>query len=159
MKVGLGWDTTADIDASVILMDKNKKKIDQVWFRQLKSKDGAVTHSGDNLTGEGDGDDEIISIDLNKLNKKVHYIWPVINIYSSGKSFNNVKGAFCRIYDAASNVEFCRFDLSQDGQVLPNTCNGNIVANFSKVGDNWILTANGYYTKGTQTYDKSVPFV
>ena len=90
MKLGLGWDTRADIDASVIVMNKAGKVLDTVFFGRLRSKDGAIKHSGDNLTGEGDGDDEIVTIDLAKISKHAHYIWPVINVYSSGKSFKDV---------------------------------------------------------------------
>ena len=65
IKIGLGWDTRLDIDASIILLDANNNKIDYVSYSKLTSNDKAIHHLGDNLTGEGDGDDEVITVKLN----------------------------------------------------------------------------------------------
>jgi tellurium resistance protein TerZ len=84
------------------------------------------------LTGEGDGDDEIIDIELEKLSDKVYSIWPVITVYTTGKTFNNVSGAFCRILDSKTHKEFCHFNLSnnRDGK-----SNGNIMGVLRRCGD------------------------
>ena len=63
-KLGLGWDTECDIDASVLLLDKKGTLLEKVYFGNLTSNNGAVVHSGDNLTGEGDGDDEVLTVNL-----------------------------------------------------------------------------------------------
>ena len=83
--MGLGWDTTngdCDIDASLILLDKDNNAVDVIYYGKLKaSHNGSVIHTGDNLTGEGEGDDEVIKIFLDRLDKKVVSIWPVVTIY------------------------------------------------------------------------------
>ena len=100
--VGLGWDTRADIDASVIMCLKSGAFKDSVYYGQLTSNDNAVVHQGDNLTGEGDGDDEQIHINLAQVKDTIHSIWPVVNVYTAGMSFNDVSGAYCRLLDKAS---------------------------------------------------------
>ena len=96
------------------MLDKNGNKVDVVYFNHLKSTDGSIQHSGDNLTGEGDGDDEVITVNLDKISKNVDSIWPIINIYTDQMTFYDVKGAFCRIIDNKSNKEFCRYNLSEN---------------------------------------------
>jgi len=71
LMLGLGWDTRLDIDASILLLDKDGKYFDHVSYSKLQSNDKSIKHMGDNTTGEGDGDDEEIVIDLNKLDKRV----------------------------------------------------------------------------------------
>lgn len=83
--MGLGWDTTngdCDIDASLILLDCNNNMVEIIYYGKLKSVYNlSVVHTGDNLTGEGEGDDEVIKIYLDKLDPKVVSIWPVVTIY------------------------------------------------------------------------------
>ena len=67
-KFGLGWDTRCDVDASIILFNKQGENIETIYYGNLKNRDNSVVHSGDNLTGDGDGDDEIITVNLGKLN-------------------------------------------------------------------------------------------
>ena len=143
IKFCLGWDTQCDIDASIITLDSNAENFDKVYWNQLKSKDGSIVHSGDNLTGEGDGDDEIITVHLDKISKKVDTIWPVINIYTDNMTFDDVEGAFCRIIDAKTNQEFCRYNLSENHDKLSN---GNIVANLKRHSNGWSMKVRGYYT-------------
>src|ERR1700755_1317164 len=91
--IGLGWDTNSsstgsafDLDASVFIMGDNKKLIGDeyfVFYNNLKSPDGAVEHTGDNLTGEGDGDDEQIRIDLSKIDPRVSEITVVVTIHEA----------------------------------------------------------------------------
>ena len=117
-----------------------------IYFGALRSADNSVIHHGDNLTGIGDGDDEVIEILLNKINPSVKYIWAVITIYTDGKTFFDVKGAFCRLFDKNSNKEFCRFNLSEN---LDQISNGCIMCSIAKFSSNWGIQSRGYYTKGT----------
>ncbi|EFH9774009.1 tellurium resistance protein TerZ, partial [Escherichia coli] len=104
---GLGWDPvkkkgllgglfggndSIDLDAGCVLMDSTGKTIDTIWFRKLKSTCGAVMHSGDNLTGEGDGDDEVIKVNLSRLPANVEYLAFTVNSFR-GQSFNDVENA------------------------------------------------------------------
>jgi len=113
--LGLGWDTgrdQVDLDASAVLLDAGKKVVDTVYFGHLKSNDGSVRHSGDNLTGEGDGDDEKIFVDLARVPANVEQIVFTVNSYR-GQTFNVVKSAFVRVVDQSSGQELCKFQLSE----------------------------------------------
>ena len=77
----------------------------------------------------------------------VDSIWPVITIYTAGDEFDDVRGAYCRLYDPMTGQEFVRSNLSQNRD---NISNGNIVANFKRNGNTWTFKARGYYTKGTR---------
>jgi tellurium resistance protein TerD len=124
--VGLGWDvrtTTGDdfdLDASAILCDQAGKVTndqDFVFFNNLTSSDGSVRHAGDNLTGEGEGDDETISVDLSTVPASVHKIVFPVSIYDAAtrkQSFGQVRNAFIRVINAADNSEIARYDLSED---------------------------------------------
>lgn len=131
LRIGLGWDTRLDIDASVILFKANGEHKDTIYFGKLQTPNKSVVHQGDNLTGEGDGDDEVIDIELGLIPSDVESIWPVITIYTNGKTFSQVSGAFCRILDKTSKKEFCRFTLSdcKDG-----VSNGNIMGVIRRAG-------------------------
>ena len=113
LQFGLGWDPvkkkglfgsifggndSIDLDAGCVLLDAAGNKIDTIWFRKLKSSCGSVVHSGDNLTGEGDGDDEIIHVNLLKLPANVEYLAFTVNSFR-GQSFNDVDNAFCRVVE------------------------------------------------------------
>jgi tellurium resistance protein TerZ len=126
--MGLGWDAikskglfgfgskteTVDLDASCVLFDEANNAIDTVWFRQLKSKDGSIVHTGDNRTGAGDGDDEQIIVDLSKVPANVKSLVFTVNSFT-GQSFAQIENAFCRIINAADNKEVARYDLSVQG--------------------------------------------
>ena len=126
IRVGLGWDvrtTTGDdfdLDASAILCDSTGKVVsdqDFVFFNNLTSSDGSVHHTGDNLTGEGEGDDETINVNLATVPATVHKIVFPVSIYdaaSRGQSFGQVRNAFIRVVNAADNAEIARYDLSED---------------------------------------------
>ena len=92
--MGLGWDpvkkktgffskkpASIDLDASCVLFDENKSNLDSVSFKQLKSKDGSITHTGDNLTGEGEGDDEQIIVNLDQVPERVKYLVFTVNSF------------------------------------------------------------------------------
>jgi len=125
--IGLGWDTNAtatgadfDLDASVFILGENKKVLsDQhfIFYNNLKSPDGAVEHTGDNRTGEGDGDDESIKIDLSKIDDRATEICIVVTIddYEARKqNFGQVRNSFIRIVDNSSNTEIMKFELDED---------------------------------------------
>jgi tellurium resistance protein TerZ len=134
--MGLGWDPVTagggggflskllnlfsspkevDLDASCALFDANKNPVDFVWFRQLKSKDGSIVHTGDNLTGAGaEEDDEKIIVDLTSVPQSVKYLVFTINSFQ-GQTFNEIKNAFCRLVDSSNNQEIARYTLSGGG--------------------------------------------
>ena len=161
---GLGWDPikkekkgflsslfggitdSIDLDASCIMLDVNGKNIDEVWFCHLKSKCRSVIHSGDNLTGEGDGDDEVIKVDLTKLPFEVEYLVFTVNSFR-GQTFNDVDNAFCRVLDQ-NNQELARYQLTEQG---PHT--GIIIATLKRNGGSWDFIAQGYPCTGETVED------
>jgi len=126
VKIGLGWDTRStdgqdfDLDASAFLLtDAGKVRGDNdfIFYNNLKSSDGSVTHTGDNRTGEGDGDDESLIIELNRVPQEVTKIVFVVTIHDATarrQSFGQVANAFIRLVNNDSNVEAARYDLSED---------------------------------------------
>lgn len=126
--VGLGWNTNCDLDAAVILTDNDLPPsetprpeaemghaLNIVNFKD-RTFGRAVKHGGDNRTGAGDGDDERIDIDLDCMPEAVKSFWVVVNIYTNGPSFSDVRGAYIRLVAAKNNHELCRFTL-EDGSV------------------------------------------
>lgn len=163
VKIGLGWDAvqkkkgllgaifgggndSIDLDASCVLMDANGSKIDTIWFRQLKSKCGAVVHTGDNLTGEGDGDDEVINVALDKLPPSVEYLVFTVNSFR-GQTFNEVENAFCRALDQ-SGKELTHFKLNEQGNHT-----GIVIASLRRSGGEWNFTAHGLAARGRMIDD------
>jgi tellurium resistance protein TerD len=124
--IGLGWDARSttgadfDLDASALMLGTNGKVLsDQhfVFFNNLRSPDGSVEHTGDNLTGEGEGDDEVIKVNLPAVPPQVDKIVFPVSIYdaeSRRQSFGQVRNAFIRVVDANSNTEITRYDLTED---------------------------------------------
>ncbi len=127
---GLGWDEATinghqvDCDVSVFLLGENGKIPAEeffIFYNNLKSPDNAVKHLGDSRGGEGDGDDESVTIDLSKIDSRVEFIYFTVTIHDSelrGHHFGNVKNSYIRIYNAADNVVLCDFKLNEsfDGQ-------------------------------------------
>ncbi|MEP7765970.1 TerD family protein, partial [Sanguibacter sp. 25GB23B1] len=116
VQLGLGWDpaqggSNIDLDASAIVLGPNGKDIDKAWFMSKKACGGAIRHMGDNLTGQGDGDDEIIQVDLSALPKGVAAVVFTINSFA-GHKFTDVKNAYCRLLDSTTGAELVRFDLT-----------------------------------------------
>jgi len=169
LHVGLGWDPvkkgggllgkvfggggsdSIDLDASMILVDGNKRVLDSVWFRQLSSRDGSVKHSGDNLTGDGDGDDEVIRVDLTRVPQEVAHLVVTVNSFR-GQTFNEVDNAFCRLVDEATKKELCKFELREKGS---NT--GFVMAVISREGNGWTVKALGAPTNGRTVQDIAAP--
>ena len=153
---GLGWDPikkkgmfgklfggndSIDLDAGCVLLDKSGAKIDTVWFRKLKSSCNSVIHSGDNLTGEGDGDDEVIRVDLTRLPAQVEYLAFTVNSFR-GQSFNDVENAFCRVVDQ-NNKELARYQLNEQGSHT-----GIVIASLRRNNGEWDFTALGKACSG-----------
>ena len=160
--MGLGWDVRKagglfgklmggggdiDLDASCLLFDGNGRMVDQVWFRQLKSGDGSIGHSGDNLTGAGDGDDETIKVDLTRLPASVQTLIFTVNSFR-GDTFDRIENAYCRVVDAASNKELVRYDLSGTGSHT-----GQVMARLKRSNGGWEFTAVGNRTSGRTFHD------
>lgn len=116
--VGLGWDTRMDLDTIAFLLDSNGKVKQTVYFSN-KIGDG-VRLNGDNLTGEGDGDDEIITVNFNELPNDIKTIALYANIFSfTGlfkKDFSSVKGAYIHLVDNTTGKELCKYSLTENGK-------------------------------------------
>ncbi|PKG24033.1 TerD family protein [Niallia nealsonii] len=128
--IGLGWDTNRydggadfDLDASAFLANENGKvinDIDFIFYNNLKHASGGVEHTGDNRTGDGDGDDEQIIIDFQKLPSHVHKIGIAVTIHdadSRSQNFGQVSNAFVRVVNEENTIEILRFDLGEDFSV------------------------------------------
>ncbi|AEW93850.1 MULTISPECIES: TerD family protein [Streptomycetaceae] len=149
--VGLGWDartTTGadfDLDASALLTDAAGKVLtDQhfVFFNNLKSPDGSVEHTGDNLTGEGEGDDEVINVDLAAVPADVAKIVFPVSIYeaeSRQQSFGQVRNAYIRVVNQADQKEIARYDLTEDASTETAMVFGELYRN----GAEWKFRAIG----------------
>ena len=124
--VGLGWDARSttgadfDLDASALLTGENGRVLSDehfVFFNNLRSPDGSVEHTGDNLTGEGEGDDETINVELPLVPATVQKIVFTVSIYEAeqrGQAFGQVTNAYIRIVNRADGAELARYDLSED---------------------------------------------
>lgn len=147
VRMALGWDPAVhgksiDLDASVIAYDRRAKKLANVWFLKLTGFSGAITHSGDNLTGAGEGDDEVISVDLNRLPPDVYALVFTVNSFS-GHKFDKVGHAFCRLVDDLTGAELVRFELSQGP---PRT--GVFMCMLTRGPQFWNMTGLGEYADG-----------
>ena len=139
-----------DLDASCVMFDAQGKQTDAVWFRQLKSKDGSVVHTGDNRTGAGDGDDEQITVDLTSVPANVKSLVFVVNSFT-GQNFSQIENATCRIVNANDNKEIARFNLSTLG-----AHNAQIMAKLYRHDAEWKLHAIGEIGNG-RTFDELMP--
>jgi tellurium resistance protein TerD len=149
--VGLGWDvrtTTGsdfDLDASALLCSaENKVLSDQhfIFFNNLKSPDGSVEHTGDNLTGEGEGDDEAIKVSLSTVPAEVAKIVFPVSIYdadSRQQNFGQVRNAFIRVVNQADNAEIARYDLTEDA----STETAMVFGELYRSGAEWKFRAVG----------------
>ncbi|MFE0830186.1 TerD family protein [Streptomyces sp. NPDC058871] len=147
VKMGLGWEPAfrgrdIDLDASVIAYGPQRNHIDSCYFGKLSILNGAIKHSGDNLTGEGAGDDEVIVVDLGRLPADATGLVFTVNSFS-GQKFTEVAKAYCRLIDAASGEELVRFDLTgaepQTGVMM-----AKLIRQFS---GEWEMTAMGEFVK------------
>lgn len=162
--MGLGWDVaqkkgflgklsgpaSVDLDASCVMFDENKNPVDAIWFQQLRSKDGSIQHTGDNLTGAGEGDDEQINVDLSKVPATVKSLVFVVNSFT-GQNFSQIENAFCRIVNAANNQEIARYNLSSQG-----THTAQIMARVYRHDGGWKMHAIGENASG-KTFSDLMP--
>lgn len=170
IKMGLGWDVGAapqksggflgglfggggsaggsiDLDASCIMLDANKQMVDAVWFGQLQSKDSSVQHTGDNRTGAGDGDDEVINVNLSRIPDHVQALVFTVNSFT-GQTFATVNNAFCRLVNASNNSEVARYDLSAQGSHT-----ALILAKIYRHNGEWKMHAIGETASGRTFHD------
>lgn len=124
--IGLGWDervtdgASFDLDASAFLLTASGKvrgDHDFIFYNQLKSQDGSVEHTGDNRSGQGDGDDESLLVDLSKVSPEIEKIAITVTIHdaqSRGQNFGQIANAFIRVVNQDSGIEIVRFDLAED---------------------------------------------
>ena len=147
---GGGQPADIDLDASVIVFDADGRVLDTVWFRQLKSKDGSINHSGDNRTGDGDGDDETISVDLGRLPSAAETLIFTVNSFT-GQNFNEVDNAVCRLVDTRGNEELCQFEKGAH--------TGVIMASLSRKSGDWKMTAIGEVMNGRTVTDMAAEAV
>ncbi len=166
VRMGLGWDAmkkkgmfgklkdqSVDLDASALLFDQRGQLVDQVWFQQLASKDGSVRHTGDNVTGAGEGDDESILVDLQAVPGEVSQIVFVVNSFT-GQDFSQIENAFCRLVDSTANdTELARYELTGSG-----SHNSQVMAKVSRAGNGWSMTAIGATASG-RTFRDLLPTV
>ncbi|WP_329465849.1 TerD family protein [Streptomyces sp. NBC_01431] len=147
VKMGLGWEPAyggkdIDLDASVIAYGPERNHLDSCYFGKLSILDGAIKHSGDNLTGEGAGDDEVIVVDLGRIPAEATGLVFTVNSFT-GQKFTEVAKAYCRLVDAATGEELVRFDLTgaepQTGVMM-----AKLVRQFS---GEWDMTALGTFAK------------
>lgn len=155
--IGLGWDTNStatgsafDLDASVFILGENKKLVSDdhfIFYNNAKSPDGAVEHTGDNRTGDGDGDDEQIKVDLSKIDAKASEVCIVVTIHEAEQrrqNFGQVRNSFIRIVDAATNTEILKYELEEDFSIETAVEFGRIY----KKGADWRFEAVGVGMKG-----------
>jgi tellurium resistance protein TerD len=149
--VGLGWDartTTGadfDLDASALMLGANGKVLSDshfVFFNNLRSPDGSVEHTGDNLTGEGEGDDEQVNVNLASVPQEIDKIVFPVSIYDADnrqQNFGQVRNAFIRIVNQAGGAEIARYDLSEDASTETAMVFGELYRN----GAEWKFRAVG----------------
>ena len=160
--IGLGWDEAAkkkiaffsvkqdsvDCDSSAILLQNGKfiNNTDLVYFGNLQHKTGAVTHLGDNLTGVGTGDDEQIIVDLSAIPAQYDRIMIVVNIYQAvqrKQHFGMIRNAFCRLVDAKTGQEMCKYNLTEDYSDMTALVFGEVYRHNGE----WKFSAIGQGTK------------
>lgn len=164
IRLGLGWDSAVpakrgffggaktveiDLDASAILFDANRELLDVVFFNQLRSKDGSIQHTGDNLTGEGEGDDETIAVNLPSVSPNVQHIVFVITSYSQ-QTFDMIQNAFCRVIDDSvpGSPEVANYRLGESGRYT-----AMVMAKLSRLGGVWNFQAIGTPANGKTAMD------
>ncbi|MGA5278006.1 TerD family protein [Streptomyces cellulosae] len=148
VKMGLGWEPAyrgkdIDLDASVIAFGPQRNHVDSCYFGKLQILGGAIQHSGDNLTGEGAGDDEVITVDLGRLPMEVSGLVFTVNSFS-GQKFTEVAKAYCRLLDGATGEELVRFDLTS-AEPQTGVMMAKLIRQFS---GEWEMTAMGEFVKG-----------
>jgi len=149
--IGLGWDSNSftgsefDLDAQAIMVGADGKVPNDgyfVFFNQLKSPEGSVEHTGDNRTGEGDGDDEAINVNLATIPTEIEKVVFTVAIYDADtrkQSFGQVRNAFIRVVNAEGSTEVARYDLTEDASTETAMVFGELYRN----GSDWKFRAVG----------------
>ncbi|KAB2330206.1 TerD family protein [Cytobacillus depressus] len=150
--IGLGWDTNKyqgghdfDLDASAFLVDANNRcqnDLDFVFYNNLQHPSGAVVHTGDNRTGEGEGDDEQLIVDFTKIPSYVDRIGITVTIHDADgrqQNFGQVSNAFVRLVDESNNQELLRFDLGEDFSIETAV----VICELYRHGNDWKFNAIG----------------
>ncbi|MES2569464.1 MAG: TerD family protein [Verrucomicrobiota bacterium] len=164
--MGLGWDAKKtkgflgfggsapdiDLDASCLLFDEKNQLVDTVYFRQLRSKDGSITHTGDNRTGDGEGDDEQIIVELSQVPANVKTLMFTVNSFTS-VTFDQIANAFCRVFDPSNNKEVAKYDLSCGG-----THTAMVMAKLYRHSGEWKMHAIGENASG-RTFQDLLPAI
>jgi len=142
-----------DLDASCLFFDASGKALDAVWFRQLRSNDGSVLHSGDDLTGGGGADDpnEEILVNLSAVSPNATSLVFTINSFT-GDSFEGIPNAFCVLKNADGGKEIARYNLSNEG----GNSTALIIAKLYKHNNEWKFKALGEWGQG-RTFDNLMP--
>jgi tellurium resistance protein TerD len=154
--IGLGWDTRStdgadfDLDASAFLVavgDKVRSDADFIFYNNLKSSDGSIEHTGDNRTGEGDGDDEAVKVNLAAVPADVQKVSVAVTIHDGearNQNFGMVSNAFIRVVNDANGREIARYDLTEDYSVETALIFGEVYRH----NDEWKFRAVGQGFKG-----------
>ena len=154
--IGLGWDPRStdgaafDLDASVFVQNasgKVRSDADFIFYNNLKSTDGSIVHNGDNTTGQGDGDDETVTVDLSKVPADIDKLSFCVTIHeadSRRQNFGMVAKAFIRCVNANGNAEVARYDLSEDSSTETAMIFGELYRN----GADWKFKAVGQGFQG-----------
>jgi tellurium resistance protein TerZ len=164
--MGLGWDAiktkglfgfgskteSVDLDASCVVFDEANNLVDTVWFRQLKSKDGSIVHTGDNRTGAGEGDDEQIIVDLSRVPANVKSLVFTVNSFT-GQTFAQVENGYCRLINGNNQQEVARYDLAVQGAHT-----AQVMAKLYRHGGEWKMHAIGENASG-RTFDDLMPAI
>lgn len=165
IRLGLGWGLkksglfgkgqSVDLDASCIMMNEAGSVLDTVWFGQLKSKDGSVQHSGDDVKGGGGENEpnEEININLSRVPSGVVNIFFTVNSFS-GETFKGIPRAFCTLRDSSTNKEVAHYDLSIEG----GKHTALVIAKLHRENDSWGFCAVGEWGNGI-TCDELYPLI
>lgn len=155
--MGLGWDVakpgglrglfggkgeSIDLDASCVMFDEAGRAVDTIYYAQLYSQDGSIVHTGDNLTGAGEGDDEQIVVDLSRVPGSIKTLMFTVNSFT-GQNFSQVENAFCRLVDETTGTEVARYDLSARGDHT-----AQVMAKVYRHGGEWKMHAIGENASG-----------
>jgi tellurium resistance protein TerZ len=134
------------------MFDDANNSVDVVWFRQLKSKDGSIVHTGDNRTGDGDGDDEQIIVDLSRIPGNVKSLVFVVNSFT-GQNFSEIENATCRILNGNNNQEIAKYNLSCTG-----AHSAQVMAKVYRNNGEWKMHAIGENASG-RTFEQLMPAI
>ncbi len=165
--LGLGWGqiekkgffgkkkVSVDLDASCLLFDQDKNLVDSVWFQQLKSNDGSIVHTGDDLTGGGKEGSPNETIDVHFKNIPNHITTLIFTVNSfSSETFDGIPNAFCVLKDLKTNEEIARYNISVEG----GAHTGLVIAKLYRHNSDWKFKALGEWGQG-RTFDKLMPII